>query len=82
MFEDDVNDNDEFKMGFSVTLNVDLGGDNGAKKKEGSNGGVAVKIYSEFYQSDILIASPLGLKMAISGVASQTNEHDKANNGR
>ena len=44
-----MNDDNEFTMGISLTPNVNLKGNKGAKKKEGSNGGVDVKIYSEFY---------------------------------
>ena len=46
LFGDDVNDDDEFKLGISLWH---------------SKG--TLKLFSDFYKSDIIIASPLGLKM-------------------
>lgn len=31
------------------------------------SGGISVKLYSDFYRSDIILASPFALKMATSG---------------
>ena len=57
IFGDDVNTDDDFKVGFSMTPKV-AGG-------KGDGGSVAVKMYTNFYRSDIIMASPLALKMAI-----------------
>lgn len=53
LFGDNVNDDDDFKIGVSMT------------PKTVGDGGVSVKLYSDFYRSDFIIASPLGLKMAL-----------------
>lgn len=55
LFGEDVNDDDDFKIGMSLT----------PKTAGQGTGGVSVKLYTDFYKSDIIIASPLGLKMAI-----------------
>jgi len=57
LFGDEVNADDDFKFGFSMTPKV-AGG-------KGESGGVAVKMYTNFYRSDIILASPLALKLAI-----------------
>ena len=53
LFGDDVNDDDDFKFGFSIK--------NVLKKKEGKR--VGVKLYTDFYKSDCILASPLSLKL-------------------
>ncbi len=53
LFGEDTNDDDDFKIGISMT------------PKTVGDGGVSVKLYSDFYRSDFIIASPLGLKMAL-----------------
>ena len=57
LFGEEQNSDDDFKFGFSLTPKV-AGG-------KGEGGGVAVKMYTNFYRSDIILASPLALKMAI-----------------
>jgi U3 small nucleolar RNA-associated protein 25 len=60
LFGDDTNDDDDFKIGITITPKAA-----GVSKKKGQDeGGVSVKLYSDFYRSDIIIASPLGLKMS------------------
>ena len=66
LFGDDVNADDDFKVGFSMTPKV-VGG-------KGEGGSVAVKMYTNFYRSDIIMASPLALKMAIES----DNDDDEA----
>jgi U3 small nucleolar RNA-associated protein 25 len=58
LFGDHVNSDDDFKVGiaFSKAKN---------KKNKSKKDDIAMKIYSDFYSSDIIVASPLGLKMAI-----------------
>jgi U3 small nucleolar RNA-associated protein 25 len=57
LFGDEQNADDDFKFGFSMTPKV-AGG-------QGKGCGVAVKMYTNTYRSDIILASPLALKMAI-----------------
>lgn len=85
LFGDDANDDDDFKLGLS--LNPNSVKSKGKKKKSlkesaapgSSAGGVAMKLFTEFYKSDILLASPIGLKMATTnseGDDGEENGHD------
>lgn len=63
LFGEDVNQEDEFKIGMNLSSR------NPKKKEIQKNpekaNGLSMKLYSEFYQSDIIFASPLGLKMTM-----------------
>jgi U3 small nucleolar RNA-associated protein 25 len=49
LFGDDVNDDDDFKLGIAMHLH---------EKRPPT-----LKLYSDFFKSDLIVASPLGLKM-------------------
>jgi len=67
LFGDETNNDDDFKIG--LALNAKNAKSKG--KKEHASNGVGVKLYTDFYGSDFIVASPLGLKMALS---SESNE--------
>lgn len=60
LFGETVNQDDDFKVGVSLTPKAAKGKN---EKKKGSN--VGIKLYSDFFKSDIIVASPLGLKLLI-----------------
>ena len=59
-FGDDVNQDDDFKLGIALTPKAVK-----KNKKDSSSSNVQVKLYTDFYKSDIIVASPLGLKMLL-----------------
>ena len=61
-FGDNANQDDDFKIGISL---IPKTANKGGKNKSNSSN-VSVRLYSDFFKSDIIVASPLGLKMIIS----------------
>eukprot|EP00559_Dactyliosolen_fragilissimus_P002504 CAMPEP_0184864512 /NCGR_PEP_ID=MMETSP0580-20130426/15237_1 /TAXON_ID=1118495 /ORGANISM="Dactyliosolen fragilissimus" /LENGTH=797 /DNA_ID=CAMNT_0027363341 /DNA_START=34 /DNA_END=2427 /DNA_ORIENTATION=+ len=59
IFGDGVNSDDDFKIGLQIS-SADMD-----KKKKKKNMKKHLKLFSEFYHSDLIIASPLGLKIAL-----------------
>jgi U3 small nucleolar RNA-associated protein 25 len=73
LFGDEVNQDDDFKLGISLTPKTATG----KKDKKSQSSNVGVKLYSDFYKSDIIVASPLGLKMLVQkGEDSENGDHD------
>jgi len=75
LFGDEVNSDDDFKIGMSFKKREKHHDSN---RKSSIGGGMQMKLYSDFYYSDIIIASPLGLKMCCSTVEDEdaTNDFD------
>lgn len=68
LFADEVNSDDDFKLGVALSPKA-------VKEVEkGSKSGISVKLYSDFYKSDIIVASPLALKAAVG--QEDDEEHD------
>lgn len=62
MFGESANQDDDFKIGISLSTNTKKK----AKKKNAKlTSPVSVRLYADFFKSDIIVASPLGLKMLV-----------------
>ena len=66
LFGDDVNHDDDFRLGMSINVQAprtkkkqDQGND-----EETNSSAASLKLFTDFYRSDVVLASPLGLKMA------------------
>ena len=70
-FGDMVNSDDDFKIGLSLGI---FPGKN--KKLNKPKGNISLKLFSDFDRSDIVIASPLGLKMCLSNNEEMDGDHD------
>ncbi|GAX14004.1 U3 small nucleolar RNA-associated protein 25 [Fistulifera solaris] len=57
LFDDDINSDDDFRLALSINPK---GGKRGDSISDTST---TVKLFTDFFRSDIIIASPLGLKM-------------------
>lgn len=57
LFGDDVNNDDDFRLALSINPKA------GKRNDAVSDSNTSVKFFTDFYRSDIIIASPLGLKM-------------------
>ena len=62
LFADDVNQDDDFKLGIALNPKAARGR---GKISDPKRSNVSIKLYTDFYKSDIIVASPLGLKMLI-----------------
>ena len=86
LFGDDANADDDFVLGLSLTPNFVLSppqpvlvrGRAGALAAGAPSSGVSVKLCADLYQCDIILASPLGLKMVISSNDEDDVPSDKA----
>ena len=77
LFGDDVNQDDDFKLGISLTPKAALGKTAKDENNNESKSNIAVTLYSDFYKSDIIVASPLGLKMLIQKSEGGGDEEDE-----
>lgn len=71
LFSDEVKSEDDFKLGISLSNAKEK-----KKKKKDDINNVNVKLYSEFYHSDIIVASPLGLKLSITSEGEESVDAD------
>ena len=88
LFGDTANQDDDFKIGISLIPKAASANANNAATKDGGKknqqqqqqqqqvSNVAVKCYTDFFKSDIIVASPLGLKMLLTPDAGDDEDDD------
>lgn len=79
LFGDDANDDDDFKIGITLFATKSSKQKKKASKDTsiGSERNYTIKLFSDFYKSDIILASPLGLKMVTSKSSGEDNNDDE-----
>lgn len=78
-FGDKANQDDDFKIGVSL---IPKTANKGGKNKSNISSNVSLRLYSDFFKSDIIVASPLGLKMLLTPDAGGDDDdsEDESNN--
>jgi len=79
LFGDDVNDDDDFKLGISLSTQSQGGKTGNGEKRKQSSPSSSMKLFTDFYQSDMIFASPLSLKMVLGagdGAADRDEDSD------
>jgi len=73
LFSDNVNSDDDFKIGLSISPKAA-----GATKSKQSamDGNVSMKLYTDFYRIDIMLASPLARKMVTNSGGEPNDDTD------
>ena len=83
LFGDHRNDDDDFKIGLQINVKK-VGRPNESSSASSSIPPTTfpgtVKLYSDFYRSDVIIASPLGLKMAVANKKNHADDDDDDDN--
>jgi len=77
-FGDKANQDDDFKIGVSLIPKTATKG--GKNKQSSSN--VSIRLYSDFFKSDIIVASPLGLKMLLAPDGGDDDESEDESSKR
>jgi len=67
-FGDKANQDDDFKIGISLIPKT------AGKSKKNNNSNVSIRLYSDFFKSDIIVASPLGLRMILNPEGGEDDE--------
>ena len=67
-FGDKANQDDDFKIGISLIPKT------AGKNKANNNSNVSIRLYSDFFKSDIIVASPLGLRMILNPEGGEDDE--------
>jgi U3 small nucleolar RNA-associated protein 25 len=79
LFGDDANQDDDFKIGISLSTNMKKTKTTTTKNKKETTSkslpAVSARLYTDFFKSDIIIASPLGLKILITKDDTETERN-------
>jgi U3 small nucleolar RNA-associated protein 25 len=77
-FGETANQDDDFKIGISlIPKSVNKGG----KNKSNGDSNVSIRLYSDFFKSDIIVASPLGLRMLLTPDGGDDGDDDDSEDG-
>ncbi|KAG7338122.1 UTP25, U3 small nucleolar RNA-associated SSU processome protein 25 [Nitzschia inconspicua] len=85
LFGETANQDDDFKIGITISSN-----NNKKKKKQNKNHSnqnqpqspISVRLYADFFKSDIIVASPLGLKMVLTNHDDDEDAADNNDDGK
>jgi U3 small nucleolar RNA-associated protein 25 len=71
LFGDEANGDDDFKLGLAIQRSGDRSSKGAGKAK------YCVKLFTDFYRSDIIVASPLGLKILLENKGGGNDDEDE-----